>query len=142
MRMSVKVRGFSMRAREDLHPGDRRNATNDNDEITVTEGGRAVEDTAVFVHFNSASPLTAETNQDWPIPLHRGSGVSGPKGPIHKSPARIAGLVRRPMAGGLKGTALPHSRASAVAAMCAVVQAAWKLKPPVMPSMSRHSPAK
>ena len=35
-----------------------------------------------------------------------------------------------------------HCFAMAVAAMWAVVQAAWKLKPPVMPSMSMHSPVK
>ena len=44
---------------------------------------------------------------------------------------------------GLSGAAdTPATLRRALAAMCAVVQAAWKLKPPVMPSISIHSPTK
>ncbi len=45
-----------------------------------------------------SSRIEPNAFENWTIPQHRGSGASGPKGTIHKSPARSAGLVQMPSA--------------------------------------------
>ena len=88
----------------------------------------------------AAGRLKSNAFKDWPLPRHRAAGVFGPKGTIHISPARSAGLVRMPSAV-LQGRIMQGSAAEILADPIPLPSRSRMKRPCRTPDTRRDHPA-